>query len=229
MKAILILMLCLTFMFKINAQTNWFKPYDDSSALVNDANEIIHQFQARVKKGGIEMIHNVAVKNTKPYLIFIRNTKVNLPFWVEVIPQQKSFFYEVAGGEKQGIEVFGLFFNGFYLTHELSHSLAEHIGIPFSNAYDSEFEANKMAILYWRAVGESQNLKKCYVYAKKMLETLKNPVPASEDYKKYITDNYQKLASDPYKYGYIQFSQFVEIYEDESLPDFDSFIKTHKK
>ena len=61
-----------------------------------------------------------------------------------------------------------------------------------------------------------------------MLKTLKNPVPKNEDYKKYITENYGKLASDPYKYGYIQFSQFVEIYENSKLPDFDTYIKNYK-
>ena len=229
MKTSIILILCMAFLPKVYAQTNWFTAYQDSVALIKDANILIEQFEARVRKGGIEMNQNSAIKNTKPYLIFIKNAKVNLPFWAEVIPQQKSFFYGVAGGEKEGIEVFGLFFNGFYLVHELSHSLADHVGVKFSNSYDSEYDANKVAILYWRTVSEAENLKKCYVYAKKMLETLKNPVPVSEDYKKYITENYSKLASDPYKYGYIQFSQFVEIYEDKSLTDFDSFIKTYGK
>lgn len=30
----------------------------------------------------------------------------------------------------------------------------------------------------------------------------------------------------PYVYGYMQFKQFIEIYEDKNLPDFDTFIKT---
>ncbi|MBX2931629.1 MAG: hypothetical protein KF781_06780 [Chitinophagaceae bacterium] len=54
---------------------------------------------------------------------------------------------------------------------------------------------------------------------------MKNPVPANENYKEYITKHYNELASDPYKYGYIQFSQFVEIYENNKLSGFGTFIK----
>lgn len=215
------------------AQTNkWFSTYSDSTALVTDANKIIRQMAERIysKNSNIDLGKNSAIKNTTPNLIFINYKKntVNLPFWTEVIVPQKKFFAEVAGGENEGKEVFGLFFNGFYLAHELGHSFFANAGKKFDNAYDSEYEANTLAILYWRAIGESENLKKCYDYAQKMLKTLKNPVPENEDYKKYITENYGKLASDPYKYGYIQFSQFVEIYENKKLPDFDTYIKNYK-
>ncbi|MCR6720981.1 MAG: hypothetical protein NVV59_12005 [Chitinophagaceae bacterium] len=57
-----------------------------------------------------------------------------------------------------------------------------------------------------------------------MLQSLKDPVPANENYKGYITSHYLELAADPYKYGYIQFKQFVEIYENKSLPDFDTYV-----
>ena len=43
----------------------------------------------------------------------------------------------------------------------------------------------------------------------------------------YFTKNYFKATEDPYNYGYMQFKQFIEIYEDKSLPDFDSFIKSY--
>jgi hypothetical protein len=147
--------------------------------------------------------------------------------WEEIIPPQKAFFAEVAGGENEGKEVFGLFFNGFYIAHELGHSISASAGKKFDNAYDSEYDANIIAILYWRTTSEKDNLKKCYDYAKKMLTTLKNPVPENEDFKKYVTQHYKELASDPYKYGYIQFSQFVEIYENKTMPDFDTYIKNY--
>lgn len=209
------------------AQNNWFSTYDDSTTLVTDANKLVQQLANRISKVNpkINLHQNIAVKNTKPYLIFINNNTINLPLWTEVIPPQQQFFFEVAGGKNEGKEVFGLFFNGFYLVHELGHSFHEYTRKEFDNEYDSEYEANTFAILYWKAIGESDHLKKCYEYAQKMLETLKNPVPENEDYKKYITKNYKKLASDPYKYGYIQFTQFVEIYNKQGLPDFETYIK----
>ena len=233
MKKLLTILMLLCLCKLSFGQTNkWFSTYSDSTALVTDANKLIRQMAERIytNNSNIDLGRNFAIKNTTPNLIFINNKQntVNLPFWTEVIAPQKSFFAEVAGGENEGREVFGLFFNGFYLAHELGHSFFTTAGKKFDNAYDSEYEANTLAILYWRANGESENLKRCYNYAQKMLKTLKNPVPENEDYKKYITKNYGKLASDPYKYGYIQFSQFVEIYENSKLPDFDTYIKNYK-
>lgn len=227
MKTIITLLLSLFITVQVNAQNKWFSTYDDSTALVIDANKIIGKMTDEVLKANpaVKLLQNKAVKNTTPYLIYIDSVKVNLPFWTEVIPPQKKFFTEIAGGEKEGKEIFGLFFNGFYLVHELGHSFASSAGKKFDNVYDSEYNANMIAILYWRAAGEKDNLKKCYTYIKKILQTLKNPVPENEDYKKYITKHYYELASDPYKYGYIQFSQFVEIYENKALPDFSTFIK----
>jgi len=227
----LILIFLVLFSLQSNAQNRWFTTYSDSVALKTDAVKIVNQFKQKVKSANptIKLDDWKVVKNTSPYLIYIENKTVNLPLWQEVIPQQKDFFAEVAEGKEQGREVFGLFFNGFYLVHELGHGLGESVGKKFENAYDLEYEANTIAILYWRSTGEKKNLKKCYTYAKKMLKHLKNPVPANENFKEYMSKHYQELSSDPYKYGYIQFSQFVEIYENKNLPDFVTFIKNYGK
>jgi len=214
-----------------NAQNHWFQTYNDSVKLKQDAEKIVTQFrqETKIANASIKLDDWKVVKNTTPYLIYILNKTVNLPFWKEVIPQQKDFFYEVSGGEKQGKEVFGLFFNGFYLVHELGHGLAESAGKKFGNEYDSEYDANTIAILYWRSSGNKKQLVKCYTYAKKILKHLKNPVPDKENFKEYMTKHYEELSQDPYKYGYIQFSQFVEIYENKTLPDFETFIKNYNK
>ncbi len=214
-----------------NAQNTWFSLYTDSLSLVSDAGKIVNEITVQIKKANpfVQFKQNKAIKNTTPYLIFIdlETNTVNLPFWTEVITPQKNFFAEVAGGEKEGKEVFGLFFNGFYLAHELGHSFSFSAGKKFDNAYDSEYDANIIGMLFWKQK-ENKYLQKCYDYAKKMLTTLKNPVPAGENYKKYITQHYEELSADPYKYGYIQFSQFVEIYENKTLTDFETFIKNYK-
>jgi len=139
------------------AQTNkWFSSYNDSSALVADANKLIQQMADRIyaRKPGVDLREIVAIKNTTPYLIFIKANKVNLPFWTEVITPQKKFFSEIAGGANEGRAVFGLFFNGFYLAHEIGHSFFTYAGKSFENAYDSEYAANTLAILYWRSIGD---------------------------------------------------------------------------
>jgi len=231
MKKISTILLFLFAFIQVNGQNKWFSTYIDSIALVSDAKNIITDMSEKIRKvnPAINLSQNRAIKNTTPYLIYIdlEIATVNLPLWEEVIVPQKEFFKEVAQGDEEAKEVFGLFFNGFYLAHELGHSFSHLVGKNFDNAYDSEYDANVIGILYWKE-REIENLNKCYNYAKKMLEKLKNPVPENEDYKTYITKHYEELSSDPYKYGYIQFSQFVQIYEDKNLGSFEAYIKNYK-
>lgn len=228
-----IVLLAVVLSFSLQGQNRWFSVYNDSIAMVKDAELISQKFSGKIKNANptIKTEHWKIIRNTTPYLIYLDINKktVNLPFWQEVIPEQKEFFRKVSGGELQGKEVFGLFFNGFYLVHELGHGLAESTGKKFDNAFDSEYDANTIAVLYWRTTKHKNSLKKCYRYAKKMISQLTNPVPANEDYKKYITDHYEEITSDPYQYGYIQFSQFVEIYQKTKNINFETFIKNYKK
>lgn len=216
----------------LSAQSKWFSLYTDSLTMVKDANAIVQDIRSTVQKANpaLKLDANTAIKNTSPYLIYmdLELHTVNLPFWTEVIPEQKGFFAEVAGGEAQAKEVFGLFFNGFYLAHEYGHAFSENAGKKFSNAFDGEYDANVFAMLYWRKAGKEKELLLCYNYAKKMLQTLKDPVPQGEDYRQYMTKHYQELSSDPYKYGYIQFKQFVDVYESKAFSNFNAFVKEYK-
>ena len=229
-KNLLLLILFFTCSFA-NSQNKWFTVYKDAGELTVDANNIINEMAIQINNAGgkVTFLPPKAIKNTTPYLIYvdIEKSLVNLPLWSEVITPQKQFFADVAGGEEKGKEVFGLFFNGFYLTHEVGHSFTLNSGKKFEDSYDSEYDANIMAMLFWRQK-DSKSLSKCYDYAKEMLKKLKNPVPNGEDYKLYMTKYYDELSSDPYKYGYIQFTQFVEIYENKSLPDFLTYVKSYK-
>jgi hypothetical protein len=60
-----------------------------------------------------------------------------------------------------------------------------------------------------------------------MWSKLPNPVPANMSEEEYFTKNYEQASQNPYIYGYMQFRQFMQIYEDKSLPDFDVFIKNY--
>lgn len=205
-----------------------FYSYADSSSLVNDANDIVDDFTKKVNSiNSVFTSKPVAILNTKPFLIFYspKLNTVNLPIWEQVIPDQKKFFQSLTGNEKDGKEMFGLFFNGFYLSHELGHALQTAANIKNSNLYQNEYFANTVAILYWRKVKRTDELKQCYAYAKRIISQLPNPTPEGEDPIKYFNEHYNELGADPYKYGYYQFAQFVKIYEDKTLKNFDMFIK----
>lgn len=212
------------------SQKNFFRVYTDSVSLVQDANQIARNFTKDVN--AIKPIFfntPEAILNTKPYLIFYspKLNQVNLPIWEQVIPVQKKFFYELGGDLENGKEIFGLFFNGFFLPHELGHALQKALNIKENNLYQNEYFANIVAILYWRKENRNQELEACYTYAKKMVNQLPNPVPDGEDPIKYFNENYAQLGADPYKYGYYQFAQIIKIFEDKTLPNFEEYIRNY--
>lgn len=82
-------------------------------------------------------------------------------------------------------------------------------------------------MLWWRKHLKQKELEACYRIVKEFLPNYPNPVPAGEDEKKWLSDNFIKIAEtgDSLSYGYFQFSQFIAVYEDTRLPDFDEFMK----
>ena len=187
------------------SQKKFFRVYHDSASLVQDANHFITAFSAHLN--GVSPVfasQPKAILNTKPFLIFYspKSNMVNLPIWNQVMPQQMEFFYKLGGNEKKGKEIFGLFFNGFYLPHELGHAIQNAANKRESNLYLNEYFANTVAILYWRKANRSKELRQCYKYAKLMVRKLANPAPEGQDPVKYFNEHYQELGADPYKYGY---------------------------
>ncbi|MGL2993827.1 hypothetical protein [Flavobacterium sp. TSSA_36] len=228
-----ILIIALLFCSSISiAQKEWFSTFSDSTALVKQANLISDTFIKDITKISPKTILVLKTRlNTTPYLIYYdgegKEKTANLPLWSQVIPQQKAFFYEVSGGEVAGKEVFGLFFNGFYLPHELGHALQHEVEGNVLGSYESEYLANCIAMLWWKKQGKQKELEKCYRYAKKMWAKLPNPIPEGTSIQSYFSENYQQASQNPYIYGYMQFLQFITIYEDASLPKFDTYIKRY--
>ncbi|MFY8024565.1 MAG: hypothetical protein ACOVNO_04405 [Sediminibacterium sp.] len=229
------LLLVLTFSFHLAySQNQWFKLYEDSALLVTDGKAITAAFTKDIHTIKPTLTFNLNTRlNTTPYLIFYWSENgertANLPKWDQVIEPQKQFFYQVAGSEAAGKDMFRLFFNGFYLPHELGHALEDITKGTLKGSYQEEYFANKVGLLWWKKHGKSKELKECYEFAKKVWAKLPNPVPAGSTMEEYFTANYQKASEDPFVYGYMQFKQFIQVYEDKSLPDFDTFIKSYLK
>jgi hypothetical protein len=214
------------------SQKNWFSVYTDSASLVQDGGTITKAFIADIKKikPGIAL-DVTTILNTTPYLIYFdgegKVKTANLPIWAQVIPQQQQFFYEVAGGEAAGKAAFGLFFNGFYLPHELGHGVDQLVRNNLKGSYEEEYFANTVSMLWWRKQGREKDLKACYDAAKTMFAKLPNPVPAGMTIEAYFGKNYEEASQNPYVYGYMQFKQFIQIYEDKQLPDFNGFMQKY--
>lgn len=231
MKNILLIFVLNWFCTSVNAQNNYFELYTDSTALKIQNDAMILDFETQLKKidpsfnfnGLTTEIPNVFMPGQYRY----KTNKIYLNTWQIGGPPMESFLTDVTGSKESGEKAGALFFYGFFLPHEIGHAIHYQTNNIPKNNYDSEYEANEIAVAYWRSKGKYKELQECYQIAKKVLTKLENPVPANEGEKKYITEHYDGLIKNPYKYGYIQFSQIVKILEDKSLPKFETYIKKY--
>lgn len=211
------------------AQNQWFQTYNDSVALVKDANYISNKFIADVKAIKPDFLFTGnTILDTSPALIYYGLDKnIHLPLWGQLPPELKGFFIDITGSDTEGQRMFGLFFNGFYLPHELAHAFQDVVNDSLETSYKGEYLANTIAMLWLRKHGYQKELQLCYELAKSMGEKLPNPVPDDTTIEVFFTENYKKASENPYIYGYMQFKQFVLIYEDSALQDFDSFVANY--
>ncbi len=212
-------------------QNKYFEIYNDSALLKKDNNALIKEFERQMQKVNpafsFKSLTTEIPAQFMPGQYSEKTNKIYLPLWQTSIPAMESFLTDVGGSRENAMKLANLFFYGYFLPHEVGHALQFNTKRVPENAYDMEYEANEIAITYWRSSGRGKEMDECHQWAKKMLSKLKNPVPPNTDAKKYITTHYWDLVKDPYQYGYIQFSQIVQIMEDPSLPDFNTYIKKY--
>lgn len=211
----------------ILAQNIWFKLHQDSVELKQQAETIKDLFVQDINaiKPELNFSLRTTIKTT-PMLIFYNEQTAHIPLWSELPEPMQNWFYEQGESISNGRKIFALFFNGFYLPHELAHGFEDLLG-KLKHSYQNEFFANTVAILWLRKHNYHEELKNCYEAAKKIMAKTPNPVPEGELAEDFFTKNYSEILhnGNPSVYGYMQFGQFIKIYEDERLPDFDTYIK----
>lgn len=233
MKRILSILLLFWFCITAKAQHNYFEIYTDSAALKNQNDELIRDIETRVRLAepsfSFKGLTTEIPKTFMPGQYRSKTNKIYQLTWQIGGPPMESFLTEMGGTPDKGKSLAALFFYGFFLPHEVGHALQHHTNKVPENAYDAEYQANELAVVYWRSKGKQKELQQCYEMAKIVLAKVKNPIPENADGKKYITAHYDELLRDPYKYVFIQFSQIVKILDDKSLSDFDTYIKKYFK
>lgn len=215
-----------------------FSAFDDGNVLTAFVDETWKWFRTHAKDAGFTL--DPPLKHslmTTPLLVYFdsRNTSMHYTLWSDLDAQSKAFFNQIAGNdEAEAKKIFGLFFNGFYVPHEMAHYLSHISGDKARlHTYEGELFANQLAMVVWREIMPERALKNVYESAKNILPKLKNPVPEGENEAKWFSKNYNKIveSQDPYTYGYFQFSQIVKVYEDETLKKktLDGFLENYKK
>lgn len=213
----------------LSAQDRWFTTYTDSAALVNDAQRITDRFIADVQAIAPDLVFRPKpVAHTTPYMVFYSapDNTVNLPLWAELPPELKGFLGRIGGDEATGRALFGHFFNGFYLPHELGHALvAASSHGSASGSYAEERLANALAMQWWREHARGTDIDSCYALARTALSHTPVPDTGGQDIAEFLTANYERATQDPFLYGYIQFGQFIALHDDPAPASFADQVR----
>lgn len=74
-----------------------------------------------------------------------------LLFIVQITTAQKNnFMLKLLVVKRKAKKFFGLFFNGFYLPHELGHAYEFVLKGETIGFYEGEYFANTVAMLWWK-------------------------------------------------------------------------------
>lgn len=147
---------------------------------------------------------------------------LSLMFFEQAPPPIKEYLTKFAGNEIRAKELYGFQFFGYCIVHELGHWLEVQFKEKIDYNYDGEYFANQVAVLWWKKTGRQKELETLVNMMKQGLKNSPLSLPENTDLKKYMKENYKTM--DPRDYNAIQCKQVIEIYEDKSLPDFDTFI-----
>lgn len=211
------------------AQNKPFHFYTEEEQLKKDNDNIIAEIEKTIKDKDPSFSFNgttTIVENNSPYGYYLPSTNnIYLPMWSTMAQEFKDLGTNTIGSKEDGEEMSRHLYYGFFLPHEIAHSFQFNAKVRYDNEYDNEQDASNFALLYWRKKGMHKELQQCYILAKKIIANLKNPIPPGEDVKQYFTTHYYDFQKDPTKYPYIIGYQIVQAFEDESLPDFDTYIQ----
>lgn len=203
---------------------NWFfETHEDSISLVTLVDALSTDFYNKARKAGFSMKpeYRISMKTTPLLIYYDGNYNIHYPYWYDLDDSTKKALLSITENEAEAKKIFGMFFNTFYIPHEMAHYLSHISGDSAKlGSHEGEYFANQLAMVYWRNSGYfNAELKQCYDMAKKIPPNVKSPVPPGENEAEWFTKNYNQIvkSADPYAYSYFQFSQFIKIYEDENL------------
>lgn len=220
----------LVFSSSLLAQNKVFEVYTDSTLLCKENDALIADIENRVKAIDITFsfkgLKTITDDSPGGYFLYGQNVIHHATWDIEekFIGQLAT---ELTGSKEKGKEFVGLFVHGFFLAHEVGHAMQFHTNNwKNENLFANEYQASEIALLYWISKGKKKELDKCYELAKLVVSTAENPFPENVDIEKYFTEHYNEFLQNPKKYGYVMFTQIVKVFEDKSLPDFDTYVKT---
>jgi hypothetical protein len=229
-RKILLILLLFSYL-PVKSQSMLFRVYPDSLSLAQDAASLFEDFFARVKAAEPNL--NLEVKprvQTTPNFVFYgrMDNVLVLPLWHKAQDSQKEFFTRLGGSYIEGIRIFGMLYNGYFIIHELSTVLQIEKGIiDWARIYEMRYQANQLSIAYLKSSRWAAEMEAVYNLAKTFVSLMPFPIPAGQNIPEYFSENYPHISNHPMKYLYFQFLQIVEIYEDQELQGFENMVRQY--
>lgn len=124
------------------AQNKWFEIYDDAKIFQKNMEGLIHDFEKQVQfiDSSFSLIDlDVEIKNDLPYGYYSPSeNKIYLPLWKTAPQWTKDLVAQILGSEAEEKKLAGLFYNGFFMPHEIAHSFQFNTNTRKDNEFDNE-------------------------------------------------------------------------------------------
>jgi len=198
---------------------------EEAKALKEEVTDVRTSFLEKVAELGFEAPYEpeIEIRNSEGLIFFEGGSssgRIVVPLYEKLDDDMVAFFDALAfNADFTGEAFFRENFNWFLIPHELFHYVQTVQGSNLS-PYQSELEANKAAVAYWKSVGETERLERFIGQSQFVLNNLREPADLSED---FINANYDNILSQPEVYGYLQFKLYQEALDSD--PELSSFFQ----
>ena len=120
--------------------------------------------------------------------------------WTLLQPQEKALFVKLSGPGSTEVQVRQLFevaTHQWIFIHEMGHWVQECLGAGSKRPrYHTEFEANRIALAYWREIDPTVVRTMIPVF-QSVVDHMPSPLPAGQNVETYFNANYQTLGPSP--------------------------------
>ena len=223
--AMLLVMFVSAASIQISAQTASSGAHDaEVNATLAKATAVRDAFVARIHVNGFSCpipIPAIQVEDVPSFGQYDDKTNIiRTSDWTLLNPQERAFFFQLAGPGAKETDVRTLFdkgAHGWIFIHELGHwwQACRNVNSN-SGPYQVEYGADRISLAYWREADPSVVVTMMPIF-RSVLDHSPNPVPAGEDVEAYFNKHYQELGPSP-AYPWFQSRMNVAAYEEKPAP-----------
>jgi hypothetical protein len=191
------------------------------------AEMIVARFERAYKACGLTPAFSPTVEiRTLPSLISYStgSRTITIGEYYDLPPPLKDQLVTWAGplAMEDGKAVFETIFQRLGVAHEMGH-WQQHLSRRFFtlDRWESETEANRIAIAFWSLRGEEYaGLSEVVEGWIGVMGELPDPTPEGADPRAFLQENYRDIVVDPEKYGWFQGQFLKEAWEKRNEADF---------